>query len=130
MSEEHPHRLLARSLWSAIAEGDGEAVREMLAEDVLWRVHGQHPLSGEYHGPDAVLDYLARLGERVDDLNSTLERIFVNEDGAMLVHHTVGARGAKRLAVDVILMLIVRDGRVILADSVPTDQAASDRFWA
>ncbi len=42
----------------------------------------------------------------------------------------LGARGAKRLEVDIMLMLLVRDGRIILADSVPTDQAASDRFWA
>lgn len=129
MSEEHPHRLLARSLWSAIAEGDRDAVREMLADDVVWKVHGQHPLAGEYQGPDAALDYLAKLGERVDDLSSTLKRIFVNEDGAVLVHHAVGARGAKRLEVDIMLMLLVRDGQVIVADSVPTDQAASDRFW-
>ena len=35
MSEEHPHRLLAESLWTAIAEGDGDAVSQMLAKDVV-----------------------------------------------------------------------------------------------
>ena len=129
MSEEHPHRLLARSLWSAVAEGDGQAVRALLADDVVWKVHGQHPLAGEYRGPDEVLDYLAKLGERVDDLSSSLKRIFVNDEGAVLVHHTVGARGAKRLEVDIMLMLLVRDSQITLAQSVPTDQAASDRFW-
>ena len=28
------------------------------------------------------------------------------------------------------LMLLVRDGRITLAESVPMDQAASDRFWS
>ncbi len=46
-----------------------------------------------------------------------------------MVHHAVGARGAKRLEVDIMFMLLVRDGRIFLAQSVPTDQAASDRFW-
>ena len=130
MSEEHPNRLLAKSLWSAIAEGDAEAVRQMLAPDVVWRVPGHNPLAGEYRGPDGVLDYLVKVGERADEFSTTLVRTFVSDEGAVVIHHAVGARGAKRLELDVMIMLLVRDGRIHLIQSVPTDQAANDRFWS
>jgi ketosteroid isomerase-like protein len=96
---------------------------------VVWKASGHNPLSGDYRGPDGVLDYLAKVGERADDFSTALVRTFVSDEGAVLIHHAVGARGAKRLEQDVVIMLLVRDGRINLIQSVPTDQAANDRFW-
>ena len=35
----------------------------LIAEDAVWRVTGRGPVSGEIRGLDAVLGYLAELGE-------------------------------------------------------------------
>ena len=59
---DHPNSEFATALWDAVAEGDSGAVRELLAEDVVWQAGGRHPLSGVFSGADEVLDYLARRG--------------------------------------------------------------------
>ena len=65
---DHPNLDYARRLWDAAAEGDADALRELLTDDVAWRVRGSHPLSGDYQGPEGVLHYLASVGEQADEL--------------------------------------------------------------
>jgi ketosteroid isomerase-like protein len=129
VSTEHPNVAAARGLWSAVAEGDASALRGMLSPDVVWRSMGQHPLSGEYRGPDAVLDYLATIGETADHLVSTLDAIFVGDAGAVVAYHVSAARGDRRLEMDYLLRLRIRDGQVVHAISVPLDQRTNDAFW-
>ena len=40
--------------------GDIEAVRALLAPDVVWHVPGGSPIAGDHRGRDAVMDYFAR----------------------------------------------------------------------
>jgi ketosteroid isomerase-like protein len=42
------------------AGGSGEAVRDLLSEDVVWHVPGQNAIAGVYEGVDAVMAYFAR----------------------------------------------------------------------
>ena len=60
---EHPNARIARRLWDATSEGDADAIREILAPDVRWHSYDSGILSGEFHGPDAVVDRLARSGD-------------------------------------------------------------------
>lgn len=48
---------------SAQARSDAEAIRAALADDVVWHVPGKNLLSRDYHGPDQVLGFLARVRE-------------------------------------------------------------------
>ena len=40
--------------------GDVEAVRELLAPDVVWHVPGTSPIAGDHRGRDAVIAYFER----------------------------------------------------------------------
>jgi uncharacterized protein len=40
--------------------GDAEAVRELLAPDVVWHVPGESAIAGDHRGRDAVMDYFER----------------------------------------------------------------------
>jgi hypothetical protein len=122
--------VLARRLWSAVAEGDADSVRSLLASGVTWRSFGRNALSGEYHGPDGVLDYLARVGESSDDLVSTLDGIFAGDQGAVITYHVEARRGGKRLDIDVVLVLRIAGGKIVRGTVVPMDQYQNDRFWA
>lgn len=48
---------------AAQARGDIEAIRDALAEDVVWHVPGKNLLSRDYHGRDEALGFLARVRE-------------------------------------------------------------------
>jgi len=127
---DHPHFTLARTLWSAIADGDAEALGLLLAEDVTWRDVGLNPLSGMYHGPDEVLDYLASVGEVADEFSSRLESIYINDEGAVVTHHVSASRGERSLEMDFLTRLTVRNAVVVDVLMVPVDQRKNDEFWS
>ncbi|HSJ95442.1 MAG TPA: nuclear transport factor 2 family protein, partial [Myxococcota bacterium] len=61
---EHPNAQLARRAWDAIAQGDADALRAVLAPDLIWRATAQGtPWFGVHQGADAAIDMLARVGE-------------------------------------------------------------------
>lgn len=127
--DEHPKVKLARAIWAAAAEGDPRRLRELMADDVVWRDYGRSPISGEYVGPGQVIDHLGRIGEAADELRSTLHTIFYNDEGAVLLYGVDARRGAKKLQLEQLLMLRFENDRLIAAYSVPTDQYENDRFW-
>jgi len=126
---DHPNIEFATALWDAVAEGDSGAVRGLLAEGVVWQAGGRHSLSGVFNGADQVLDYLARVCERADELSTELLDIFVNDRGAVVVYHLSARRELRRLETDLFLELEIREGKLIRARSASFDQTASNEFW-
>ena len=57
----HPNEERLRRGYEAFAAGDMDAIREMFADDIVWRVSGRNPLAGEYRGQDQVFDFFAKL---------------------------------------------------------------------
>ena len=127
---EHPNRTLARRLWNAIAAAEVEEVRAVIAPKSVWRLYGTSPLAGSYEGIDAILDFLASVGEGADELQSDLVDIFVSHRGAVLRYTTHALRGSRVLDVEQLLLLRIDDGRVVEAVFVPIDQHRHDRFWS
>jgi ketosteroid isomerase-like protein len=130
MKPDHPHFTLARTVWSAIADGDAETLGLLFAEDVTWRAIGLNPLAGTYHGPDEVLDYLARVGESTDEFSSRLESIYINDEGAVVIYHVSATRQGRSLETDYLTRLDVSNGVVVEALMVPVDQRENDEFWS
>ncbi len=129
MSEGQTALTAAKGLWAAAAEGNSDEVARYLADDVIWEVLGRSPLSGRYSGPAQVLDYLARIGEAADELVSTLKRIYVDGEGAVLLYHVRASRGVKRLDMNYLLQIETEKGRITLARTFAQDQYTSDEFW-
>lgn len=127
---KHPNFEVAQALWGAVSDGDARAVRELLADDVVWTSVGRNPLSGVRNGPDQVLDYLAQVGESADELFSSLVQLFVNDEGALVTYRVTASRGPKRLEMEFFLMLGIRAGRVASARMVAEDQYINDEFWS
>jgi ketosteroid isomerase-like protein len=128
--EEHPNFGVAQALWTAAAEGDAEAMRELFTEDVLWMTSGRNPLAGVRHGPEEIFDYLAQVGEASEDLSSELDGIYVADDAAVIAYHISARREDKRLEMDYFLMLFIEDGKIHKALMVPVDQYTNDEFWS
>jgi ketosteroid isomerase-like protein len=123
------HERLARELWSAVAEGDADSLRRLLAPDVVWRSIGLNPLSGDYRGPDDVVAYFAEIGHRVDELSSNLEQIWTGTDGAIVGYRVTARRGAETLEMDYLMRIRIRDGLIAGAVVIPLDQRVNDDFW-
>lgn len=126
---EHPHFLIARRLWDALALGDVAALHELLSEKSTWKMCGASPLAGSYVGIDAILDFLARVGELTDELQSDLLDIFVGERGGVVRYGLQAKRGLHRLETEHLFMFHVAEGRIVEAVFAPIDQYGYDRFF-
>lgn len=125
----HRNEDVTRRMWTAVADGDSEALEEVLAPGVIWRSVGNNPLSGEYFGPSAVMEYMAKIGSLADELTSTLEEIYTNSNGAVAWYRVQATRGSRSLDMEYVIRLRIGDGQVVSALSVPIDQTANDEFW-
>jgi len=125
----HPHFVLARWLWDAIALGDATRLRELLSEDSVWSVSGRSSFAGSYVGSDAILDYLARVGEATDELRSELREISVGETGGVIRYRLRAVRGLQTLDSEQLFVFEVSQGRVAAARIAPVDSYAYDRFF-
>lgn len=125
----HPHRALAERLWEGIATADVDALREVLAPKCVWRMYGRSPLAGSYVGLEAILGFMAEVGERSDELRADLVDVFVSERGAVLRYAIEARRGAHELAIEHLMLTRIEQGRIVEAVFAPLDQEKYDRFW-
>ena len=125
----HLHRQTALRLWEAIASGEPDALREVLAPKTVWRMYGRSPLAGSYIGADAVLGLMAEVGERCDTMRADLVDILVSERGAVLRYAIDARRGAHRLEIEHVLITRIACGKIVEAVFAPLDQEKYDRFW-
>lgn len=63
MYEHHNVKLIRRG-YDCFARGDLEALREIMAPDIVWHEPGRSPLAGDHKGSDGVLAFFAQLRER------------------------------------------------------------------
>lgn len=54
---------IVREFHAAQQRGDGAAVMDALADDVVWHVPGKNLLSRDYHGKAEVAGFFAKVGE-------------------------------------------------------------------
>ncbi len=126
---EHPNRVIARRLWTAIAAADFEELRAIIAPKAVWRMYGESPLAGSYEGVEAILGFMASVGERADELRSDLVEIFVSDHGAVLRYSIHALRGDRVLDIEHLFLVRIDDGRVVEGVFAPIDQHRYDRFW-
>lgn len=128
MTNAERHRKLA----AAMDAGDMEAFASYLAEDTVLHVPGDHELSGEHRGRDAVLGVFAKLyeltggtlqAERIDVMASD-ERTFG------LARFTARRDDGRELDTIVGSLLRWRDGECVENRTVPLDPEAFYAFHA
>jgi len=92
---EHPDALVYRRTADAFRAGDLDLVKTLIAPEVVWHVPGEHDMAGLIDGRDALLTWLARLGEMGFWL---VEHDVLASDRHVCAISTMGAR---RVGVDV-----------------------------
>jgi len=131
LTDEHPNAALMRRLFDAFGRRDGAAVAAMFDHDVVWRVGGDTPMSGEYRGWRDVVTFLRRTTQETD---GTYTSSFVwavgNDDQAAAVYRARGSRGGMDLDIEQLLLCEIREGRITSATAIPFEPEAFTRFWS
>jgi ketosteroid isomerase-like protein len=102
-----------RALYEARARRDWEAVRALLADDVVWHEPGDEDYSGDYSGREAVLALLQKLVAVTDGSFQLVPEAFVNavEHSGVLVRWWAEREG-RRSDGNEIAVFRLRDGRI------------------
>ena len=127
---EHPHAKLARTAWEAASHGDRETLERICCPDLVWHASGRGARSGVYRGIDAVLEYLAAIGDAAERFDSQLENVLVGEELVAVLFRVTGQRRERVLDTGFILLFRVEDAQITEVWAVPRDQHAVDEFWS
>ena len=105
-------------------------MRQLFAEDIVFRIPGKSPIAGEYRGRDAVFGYLGKVMDRSGEtFRLEVHDIIANAEHAvgLTVHH--GTHGSRQTTFRSVHVWHVSDGRLTELWEYP-EQPAFDEFWA
>lgn len=123
---------VVRSMYEAIAKGDLETVRTLLADDVVFHVPGTGANAGDHRGPDGVLGFVTGAYALTGGtLRLTLRDVLVGRDEIVaLATYRAERPGKKSLENNLAHVLRVEDGKVRESWFHARDQYAVDAFWS
>ncbi|SEG84886.1 acyl-CoA thioester hydrolase, YbgC/YbaW family [Thermomonospora echinospora] len=112
--------------------GDAAALREVLAEDVVWHVPGRSAVSGDHRGIDAVLGYFARRRELAGRSFRLAGRQVLVGDGDRIAAVTDGHAviDGQEFTWPALALYQVRHGRIAACRLLPFDVEEFDAIWA
>jgi ketosteroid isomerase-like protein len=88
------------------------------------------PWAGKHRGPEAILDFLARVGEVADEFRAQLIDVLASDERVLIVFHVALAIGAHRTELDYLMLARMQDGRFAEIWSAPLDPGAIEEFWS
>lgn len=131
LAEEHRNAALMRRLFDAFGRRDGAALAGMFSHDVVWRVGGDTPMSGEYRGWRDVVVFLRGTTRETDGTyRSSLVWALGGDGRAAAVYRARGTRQGRELDIDQLLLCDIRDDRIATATAIPFEADAFTRFWS
>jgi ketosteroid isomerase-like protein len=122
-----------RGVYSAFAAGDEPAYRAGLAEDIVWHVPGDNPVSGPYRGHAEYFETMTGRMAPLDDWRVEVREVLTNERdrAALVVFRVTGLRRGRSVDLDGFHMVrLDEDGRICEGWGFTRDQAALDAFFS
>ncbi|MEA2221482.1 MAG: uncharacterized protein QOJ35_4108 [Solirubrobacteraceae bacterium] len=122
---------IIRAAYAAFADGDIPAVLGVLADDIVWHVPGQNPLSGDYRGREEVLGFFAAMAERSGGtFNITVDRVLGDGAGAVAVLTTErGQRAGMQLDTIAVHVWRFDEGSAVSFRGYQSDDHTWNAFW-
>lgn len=129
---EHPHAALVRKGYEAFSRGDMDTLRQLIAGDATHHVPGDHMLSGDYKGQDAIIDLYGRLAQETNGtMRAELRQILVDDRGhAVAVHRFTAERNGKQLDENACIVFRIVGDMVTDLDECTEDLDKINSFWS
>ena len=122
---------LIKSAYEAFGRGDIPAVLEVLDPAITWHVPGRSPLSGDYKGPEGVLDFFGRCQELSDGTLRVVADEIIGEGDRVIALATVSAeRHGEFWSSPEVHVWQVTDAKAVDFCEFQGDQEAEDAFWS
>jgi len=125
----HPNAQTVLRGFQAFAEGDMVTMKSLLADDVTWHVAGRNRWSGDYTGPDSIVEYMSGVASEAA-IDNEAHAILADDDHVVALFKTSASRNGKAFHGNAVYVFHVSNGRITEAWPVPADQYGFDEFWA
>lgn len=128
----HPNEDLLRRYFKAAESGDLVTLDEMFADDVIGHIAGDHELSGERRGKQAVFAFFGKLAELSSGTAQLRLREAIADDSfAVALVDAFGQVGPNTINGEpTAVVLRIADGRIVELWSHHYDQAKMDELWS
>jgi ketosteroid isomerase-like protein len=120
-------------MYAAFAAGDTDQYRTAFADDIVWHVPGDNPVSGAYRGHQ---EYFRTMVERMNPLDEwaiTVKEILTNQNdsAALVAFHLSGSRKGKQVDMGGYHMIrLNEEGRIAEGWGFVEDQDVLDDFFS
>jgi hypothetical protein len=125
----HPNAQVVLRGFQAFAEGDMATMKTLFADDATWHFSGRNKWSGDYTGPDAILQYMGGVAEEAT-INNQPHAVLADDDHVVVLVNAVSSRSGKSYSGNTVYVFHVNDEKVTEAWAIPADQYGQDEFWA
>jgi ketosteroid isomerase-like protein len=124
---EHPNATAYRRTADAFRARDFDAIRSLVAEDVVWHVPGRNSMAGAIRGLDELVAWLGRLS----DLGFTLREhdVFGDDEHVCALSYMGARRPGVAIEIQVTSVFHFREGRQVERWIYPDDIEAWDAIF-
>jgi len=130
-TEVDPRVRVVQDYYEAYATGNLDNLRPFFAEDIVWRIPGEHPLAGDKRGVEEVLAFFEQLNRGGFGAEPLAFALDPNTGWVIDLHRGFSTEGEGRIDTLWALAFRVENGRIHEAINFSFDQAAANRyFWA
>ena len=113
------------------AKGDLEAIRELMADEVVWHEPGRSPVGGDYKGPGGVLELLQKLRDRSDSTFTVeIVDLLANAERAVAIQEESARRGDRDLDMASAVEFEIQGGKITEVTVYHADTHHFDDFWS
>jgi ketosteroid isomerase-like protein len=129
--QEHRNLAIVRQGYECFAAGDASRLHELMADYAIWHEPGRSQLSGDYKGPEEIVDFFRRL----HDLSGGTVRVepiemLAGPERVMVIHRVTAERDGDQLdTIDAVDFEIHHD-RITEVTVFQSDTPRFDEFWA
>ncbi len=128
---DHPNAALLTKGYGAFASGDMATMTELFAEDVVWHLAGNNPLSGVHRGRDAVFAIFAKTTQLSGGtFKIELHDVLANEEHAVALTRATASRQGKTYDSRDTDVYHVSGGKVTEWWSLVENGRVADEFWS
>lgn len=129
---EHANVARLREGYAAFDNADFDTVRGFIAEDAVWHVPGDNPLSGDYKGQDEIFTMFSNFvqltnGTAKNEIHDVLAN---DEHGTILVRFTAQREDGRTLDMNEVHVVHLRDGQLTEWWSFEEDLARANAFFS
>ncbi|MEY2515252.1 MAG: uncharacterized protein QOJ89_2610 [bacterium] len=123
---------IVQSLYEDFARGDMPAVMSRLAEDISWRIPGDHLVSGNFSGHDEILAFFQQIGELSGGTFSVdVHEILEGASGTVVALTTISAeRDQQGASFETVHVWRIEGARATSFREYHDRQDAINAFWS